>query len=234
VGLAESAIGSIAERNRKRPDLTAVRDAKPPKVSFEAAGQTVKQTWNQDGVANGFGSAADATNNALAQQMAHFAALAKGINDYVTMQDEELQMLWWLFGGRSAELDRAFEAVPAEAQPFVFGTDLANITAVMPGPVSAKAMLSRAGVKEKKKTSVPDAVNGCDAAWLDGLLAGDEPSPITQPLHFAVKRKLETGEDTAWIAGWAAVAGIDAKYSLPALSLSNYFYRERLLRDFIF
>lgn len=232
VGLAERAIAVIAETQRRRPNLNTARDAKAPKVSFEQASTTVRQTWNADGVAQAFGMAADVANTAVAQLTTQFRFVVRSVSDFVAIQDEELQMLWWLFGARSTVLDCAFERIPTDAQPFVLAAELAKMTTILPGPASAKAMLSRAGIKEDKDITVPAAVNGCDAAWLEGLLNGSEPSAVTQPLHFAIKRKLETGDATAWVANWAAVAGIDAGHSLPRLSLATYFYRERLLSEF--
>jgi hypothetical protein len=37
------------------------------------------------------------------------------------------------------------------------------------------------------------------------------------------------GPGDAWVAGWAASVGIDRAYSLPALTMAELFYRERLL-----
>lgn len=76
------------------------------------------------------------------------------------------------------------------------------------------------------------AVNACDRDLLASFVDEIEPSPIAQPLHFAIKRKLETGDDTAWVAGWSAVTGIDSRYTLPGIELGNLFYRERLGRIF--
>jgi hypothetical protein len=49
------------------------------------------------------------------------------------------------------------------------------------------------------------------------------------PLHFAIKRQLETGPGDAWIAGWSATVGAPSDLTLPSLTLGNLFYRERLL-----
>ncbi|MOA64383.1 hypothetical protein D3C78_1904110 [compost metagenome] len=61
------------------------------------------------------------------------------------------------------------------------------------------------------------------------MVEGVDPSPVSTPLHFAIKRQLETGPGEAWVAGWAAATGIDAQYALPGLTLGELFYRERLL-----
>jgi hypothetical protein len=52
------------------------------------------------------------------------------------------------------------------------------------------------------------------------------------PLHFGVKRQLETGSGDAWIAGWAAAVGVPESFSLSPLDLGVLFYRESLLALF--
>ena len=92
-----------------------------------------------------------------------------------------------------------------------------------------KGLLSRAGLKERKKLAVSDAINAADAAWLHTLVDHHDPSPVTMPIHFGIKRQLETGAGEAWIAGWAAAVGVPANLQMPSLTLGNLFYRERLL-----
>ena len=90
----------------------------------------------------------------------------------------------------------------------------------------------RAGLKGNKKLTIPEAVNACDASWLESLAQSDDVSPLLLPIHFAIGRKLETKDDASWVAGWANSCGIDEKHSFPALTLGNLFYRERLLSLF--
>jgi hypothetical protein len=228
-GLAEGAIAAMAEKRRARPDLAAAVSGAPPKLNFEGASETVKQNWSPDGVAQGFSLAAQATSSAVAGVVGMLRSLAAAATDFAAIQDEELQMLWWLFGGRSAAMDCAFDAIQPDAQPLILAAELAGMTKLLPGPVSAKPILSRAGLKERKRCTIPAAVNACDAAWLVRQVTGHHISPATQPIHFAIQRKLETDDEASWVAGWSGAAGIEAGHAIPALALGNVFYRERLL-----
>jgi hypothetical protein len=80
--------------------------------------------------------------------------------------------------------------------------------------------------------TVPAAVNKCDLGWLASLVNNDNPSPVLMPIHFAIHRKLETRDEASWVEGWGAASGIKPDHELPALTLSNLFYRERLLSKF--
>ena len=231
--LGEEAIVHWSEHNRKRPSLRTDTPIVPPTVDFAKAVVKVReqpQSW--ENVALAFTLAADATRHAMKQLAMRQAEAEIAVDHFVRVQDEELQMLWWLMGQRSIEYDCAFEAVPADAQPLVFARELADSTEFIPGPPSVKAILSRAGLKERKKVSITVAINAAKPEWLQAQLIENDVSPISTPLHEAIKRLLETGAGPTWIAGWAASAGINDDHALPGLTLGNLFYRECLLRRF--
>ncbi len=230
-----ASFGEAALRGRGSGVRSIVRKAnlslQVPKIDFEKAVAKVTEQQDWNGVAQAFKLAAENAQSAfqnLARQ--HNNALSNA-HDMIRVQDEELSMLWWLTGQHSEDLECGFEEVVSEAQPLVFAKELAEMTEFLPGPTSIKSILSRAGLKERKKLRVNAAVNALPAEWLAKLVTEDV-SPITTPLHFAIQRQLETGPGDAWIAGWAAVTGVNGAYALPALTLSELFYRERLLLMF--
>lgn len=227
--LAESAIEQIAEAQGTRPNLASHANTDPPKFDFEKSAAKVRAEWNQEAVAQGFIMAAESMRAAMTVMARRQANAVNALDTFLRVQDEELQMLWWLIGQRSVDLDCSFEEVPAAAQPLVFGKELSDRTQFLPGPPSMKGLLSRAGLRERKKVTVSDAINAADADWLRKFMPEAEPSPVSTPLHYAIKRQLETGPGDAWIAGWAAAVGVPGGLSLPALTLGNLFYRERLL-----
>jgi len=226
--LAEAAIARTAETNSKRPDLSALASAETIELDFETAAAKAKE-GNFDHVASAFGLAAQSTSDALAATASRQAGVIKKMDRYLRIQDEELQMLWWLVGERSLDLDCRLDEVGADLQPFVFAKELAGLTQYLPGPRGLRALLSRAGLKERKKIALTDAVNAADPAWLRSFMPEREPSSLTTPVHFAVRRQLETGTGQAWIAGWAATVELPAATSLPALAIGMQIYRERLL-----
>jgi hypothetical protein len=227
VSLAEAAIVKIAELYRERPDLGSLNvsisklDATKAKEfiaagdvpsAFDAVGASLFSSLS--GIATKMNKALDATAN------------------FMRLQDEELDMLWWVFGERSDDRQMTFKKLPAKERPLVLAKELADKTAYLPGPLSIDGLLVRAGVKEDSPISIPDAVNACEASWLAKLAEVQSPSPLTRPLHFAIHRRLETGDETSWVAGWASVCGIAPEMSFSPLALGRLFYRERLLSIF--
>ena len=176
--LAEAAIERLADANRTRPSLNALVRAEAPKFDFETAATKAKES-NWEAVGQAFTLAANSVRTAITALAARQASATRAIDRFIQVQDEELQMLWWLIGGRSVTLDCAFDAVPADAQPLVFASELADNTASFPGPRSIRPLLTRAGLKERKKLTLAAALGATPATWLEPLVGESNPSPVT-------------------------------------------------------
>jgi len=111
----------------------------------------------------------------------------------------------------------------------MFAKELADMTGPLPGPAHISALLSRAGVGDRGELTIVDAVNACDETWLRKIHSAQALSVVTLPIHFAISRKLETGDQESWVAGWAAAAELNPKQSLSPIAIGRLFYRERLL-----
>jgi hypothetical protein len=227
-GLAENAIKRISEENRTRPTTGSLELSDLPKITFAGPKEKFQQAFDQ----NTLGSAFDAAAVIVDGLRKSIVAATKQTGRYIAIQDEELEILWWLFGERSGDLNLPFKDVPIKAQPLVFAKELAEATVYLPGPISIKAMLLRAGLKDNKKLSIPDAVNASTETWLKSVITSEAISPLSQPIHFAIARKLETNDDTSWVAGWANTSEVSESQSLSAPTLGELFYRERLLSLF--
>ena len=230
--LGEAAILRCGEATRQRPSLGTLDPNDMTKFTFEKASAKVREQFSVENVATAFALAADETRAVMRRFVENESARVSQIGRFLRVQDEELQMLWWLTGRRSWDYDCAFDAIAVDAQPLVFGNELADSTEFLPGPRSVKAILSRAGLMERKKLSIPTAVNAADSKWLQTLIGEADPSPVSTPLHATIKRQLETGAGEAWVAGWASSTGVSATHALSALALGDFFYRERLLMLF--
>lgn len=228
VGTAEVALDKIGERRRTRADLSEIGITGVSKIVIDSELTAFKASFGPEQSVPVFSALTKGINEALTKIVRTGNAAITALAELTEKQDEELQMLWWLFGGHSSKADAPFSEIKGDSQPVVLAAELAEMTSFLPGPIGAKAILSRAGVKPRKKLSLTAVVSGLDDPLRLELVETIEPSKITQPIHFAIKRQLETGDDTAWVAPWATLTGIDAGYSLSALELGNLFYRERL------
>ena len=226
--LAKGAIDQAAGTNRKRPDLAAYCRLSAGNIDFGKAGKRAKEQPDGEGFAEALTLAATAVKGAFGKMIRQHTSLALALTRILRVQDEELQMLWWLTGRRSFDLDCTFDAVPLEARPLVFAKELSASTEFLPGPASVKGLLSHAGLEDSEKIMLSRVINAADATWLRTYMPEYEPSPVSTPIHYGIKRQLETGVGDTWIDGWAAAVGVDKNFAVSPLMLGFLFYCERL------
>ena len=220
-GLAENAVRSKAQSSRTRKKLDLV-DAS--KVEWEPSEEKLAEMTPTEMV--------QALRNAAT---AAIAGTVKSINKVFAeaekakvIADEELQMLWWLIGGHLTS-GEPIDDLKSNLKPLAVGRDLATRTVQRPGPVAIPALLSKAGLSRRSKIKIVDAVNAIDADWAKSVVDGLTVSPVTHPIHEAIRRRNETGAGTDWVKNWSAVCEVPEDYALTSLRLGELFYRERML-----
>lgn len=237
-GISSRQLRELSEANSRRPDFSRYLGTVLPPLNLDAAAKQYQAAQNADGFNAAIKTVANITDDALKAVLQNQQRALNATAKTMEMQDEELQMLWWLIGGRSWDLDCPFQEVPTEAKTLVMAKELADLTKIYPGPASIKGLLSRANVGDAL-TSIQSVVMATESGvteWLNALLddIGDEdPSSLTLPLHLAIKRQFEAGRGDSWVAAWAGAAGIPADFTCSQLQLAEHFYRERLLIDIL-
>lgn len=236
--IASMQLRKLSETNSRRPDFSHYLDMTVSPLSLDNATQQFRAAPTPDGFAAAMKTTGEATTNALKVLLRNQQRALDATVKTMAMQDEELQMLWWLIGGRSWDLDCPFEKVNVETRTLVMAKELADKTNIHPGPASIKGLLSRASVGDAKM-SIQIAIMATESdattiRWLTSLLddiGDEEPSSITLPFHLAIKRQMEAGSGDSWVAAWSGAAGIPADFTCSQLQLAEHFYRERLLID---
>lgn len=227
--LGEHALQKLSIDRSKRLNVT-----EPPisaKLTFEPAAAKARAQFDAATLGDAIALAGTAASSALNVVQGRNAAAISALATRLRQQDEELQMLWWLIGGRSEFLACDFDDVPSAVQPLVFAKELAEHTELLPGPVSLRAILSRAGVGDREQLVLSAAIGACKTEWLPALIRDKAASPVTCPIHYAIQRQIETGPGTDWVPGWAAATELPKELTLTPLALAELFYRERLLLD---
>jgi len=223
---AESALARISRQDRSKP-IT-----KNP-VSVEPKGYlAVKAKIDAEGVKE---EDLPQLQSDLSDELVKFISESKKAIDesyrrameHIESQDEELEILWWLFGGRSIHEDKKFESFGEEEKCIVFAKELSDRTKLLPGPTSIMAILQKAGVGEKKVSVVKTVSKLAQKTVADFCVIS--LSPLTFPLHCALACRNDNDEVEVWSKVWASKAGIGEAHELTSLSLARLFYFERLL-----
>ena len=223
VGLGATARVGLARTSRRRPTLE-LEEMPTLELDTTAAEETEDSNESIRLLASAFTEAMQQ----LADRQAEFEEQTRR---YISIQDEELNMLWWLQGGRT-RAGEVFGNVPREQQPFVLARDLAEATFDLPGASAIGSLLDRAGIKDDEPVEIAVAIQALPIDWLRIALPEADKhkaSPVTTPLHEGIKRRLEVRGENSWAAGWAGVCDINPAARLSPLQLADLFYCEQLL-----
>jgi hypothetical protein len=168
------------------------------------------------------------------------AVLYRGLSETTASQRllaEESNIFWWCYTAYSADLDIRLLDLEYPIACLVAAKELASLTAVTPGPRSARSYVSMAVNKgrTKKETSadvgLAATINALDPelrnAWRN-LYPADELGELT-PVLVAIGKSTETDDPDHWGSAFKKATAIEPELALPPIDLGCQLYREMVL-----
>ncbi|KQP11898.1 GTPase-associated system all-helical protein GASH [Pseudorhodoferax sp. Leaf267] len=226
VGMAGNVLRRLSETARRRPSLEQTKFSSPTVDKNDEVLAQALQTGDMSKVAQAI---ATLTNKALSSMARRQREFEGAIQKYVNIQDEELDILWWLEGNHSFDLALDFPEVASEHLALAMAKELGGLTKVLPGPPALSSLLSRTGLMAEPPQSLPDAIQRMPREWLDKSVEGlvtDRISPALTPILFALQRRHEVHGEDQWIAAWCTTTGLSRAAQLAPLQLAVAAYRE--------
>jgi len=225
VGAAEKELLALSARSHARTGIEELKLA-VPKVDFAVAPEAMEEmeptVWKEQ-----LDKLHDATMASIERVVAGQNRVVEALHKQISLDEEELQMLWWLLGGFSRHSNTPFADIEDHVRPLALAHELGEMTAVSPGPASVRAMLARAGIRAEE-LKIDEVVNAVDIEWAKSVSGSSLVSPATTPIHFALEQRSELGSSSAWQASWSGLTGLSPDVSVSALKLAELFYREHL------
>ena len=144
---------------------------------------------------------------------------------------EQLDIVWWTFGGHLST-GRSFAEVDLAELILPVGGELARLTAFVPGPVGARGYIRaalRTGRQKLKQVALASAVDAVSGQFTnehgDRLLSFS--TEFVCPLAAALNRRKSAGE--AWKGGFSKQLSISVEKAVNPEALAYQMYTERLL-----
>ena len=151
----------------------------------------------------------------------------------IEVQDEELNLLWWLQTAFSRDLQKPFEEIDPSTATVLFPIELADLTVLVPGPSAIIAILSDAFRKLSRAVTVMPptlgrVVNATPRGWRELISRKYDLANASGicPALLAVNKSLETDAAEDWYPVYRKASGIPADDELEMMQLSLQFYRE--------
>lgn len=226
VGMADNVLRQLSETARRRPSLEQVKLVAP---TVDKNDEALVQAANSGVLLNVAQALAVATNKAISAMARRQREFEAAVQKYINIQDEELDILWWLEGGHSFDLSLDFSKVSAEHLPLAIARELGNLTKVLPGPPALSSLLSRTGLLDAPLQSIPDAVQSMPLEWLNKTVEGfpsDGISALVTPILFAIQRRHEVHGNDDWVAAWVTTTGLPREPVLSPIQFAAAAYRE--------
>ncbi len=170
--------------------------------------------------------------NAVVQEMnQHLIWSQNSIRKYINashrqtrIQDEELEILWWLFGEKSSMLNIPVEQVDTLALPAVLGVEFAHRTNLDSELPALPGLLKKAGLRGGQEIAFKDIINKAKPL-VENLLEEDEYCPVLSPALHALSI---TREHSSWQRIWEKDTGLDSKTKASSKDWTTQIYRECL------
>ena len=225
---AQSALSSKSEQLRSsRSELS------PPTKYKLFSKKEIEEFKTADNWKDSIDKLFDNTNavlSSLGKIAEHLHAAQRQTAHQQRLYEEELDILWWIFGGASRSLHDQFSAIDPKVLSIIAGHELASFVQVLPGPYAAQAFITAVLTREHavKQCQVKTAINKLTSAQ-KGLIAS-EPTPPQLlafcPIHTAIFKSMES---TEWSEPFERATGLSASLQVHLATMAEQTYLEGLL-----
>lgn len=144
---------------------------------------------------------------------------------------EETNILWWLMGGFSEDLDRPFTEVDAGCMAMVAPKELSDRVVLLPGPISARAFLS-AAIRQSsdcKEVSLAEAIEKTPKIWRQARFTNGQDAVLDLcPALLCLKKSLE-GSKSQWQSQATRGSRFPLKEKFAPVEIAHQVYTEYLL-----
>ncbi len=215
---------ALARRSRRRMEFETTEIGEKNYAAAEAMKQ-VADSGNLNQLKEAVAPLLQALVDSARQSKEALAAAAHNLR----CADEETNILWWLEGGCSRDLDKPWSALK-EAAPLVAAWELADLTDVALGPQDAAAFLERVVVAAKGKEQPLHAyVNALPDNWAKkcAKTAGEKGLDLA-PLALALSRR-GASDTLSWQQYFDSTSGLKSSTALAPERVARQGYVEAVL-----
>jgi hypothetical protein len=175
--------------------------------------------------------------NLIHTATANQGALINKLFYALKIQREESNILWWLVGDHSRDLEKPISEFKVGAV-VIAGKELADLTSMAPGPRSAPAILDRmlkqGNLKLPATVTIKDAVNSAPEDWREKLMAETKMQRVQDfcSVHSAMQKSIQTSGSTDWTRAFNKIGLVKATQQIAPLDLALQVYQEATLIRF--
>lgn len=224
-----SGLHAIAKRERKRNAVDPVVLSPDAEKLLTTTLPNVMNAADHNVLKSHVGSMLQTLHQALQRS----ERALKSVGRDLRCADEETNILWWLLGGSSRDLNKPWNALK-DAAPLVAAYELADLTDVALGPQDAAALLERVvldAVGKSKNLPIHAYVNAVPEGWAKDRAAKAERAERAfdlTPFSFALSCRSKS-DTSSWQQFFEANSGLKAATTLAPQQAAKLAYVEAVL-----
>ena len=226
IGMSTSQIINDSLRRRSRPPIDDFNSVNLPDKKLAGIFEQIAQQTEMANLAQKLREACSELNDIQLKYQKNIAKETEALRRLVMIQDEELQLLWWMIRQWSDSFDLPISNISKHALPIYLAIDTAKMTPYLSEAPSLKSIYYSLGLRFSEMLAIPEAINACENDAISKMKFTDKVCPLIFPIHTAINRAFETGTGDDWIPGWRAVCKIDDRYRISSLDLAMQLHRE--------
>lgn len=151
----------------------------------------------------------------------------------VSLQQEELNLLWWRITTHSRALDVPFSSLQLQPASVILPAELADLTVFAPGPAAISGLIESALSQCKNNgepLSIKSVINSLPREWRDKR-ASKLPAGLASacPVHAAISASMKTNGESEWLPIFEQTYGADSSAEHAGLNFAMQGYQERML-----
>ncbi len=232
-GIANSIISKAAIINRERPKIEKLKIKPLSKAAIVAKIKKVEQDQSWESVSEGLNGVVEFVSESRKSFQTEINVHLKPILDFISIQDEELEVLWWQVNGWSNIANQPFEKVSKNSKALIFGKETARLVECKIELPNLVGIFSKLGIANSGEISISEAINECGVEILKKMSDKNYCKLLT-PIHAAANRATETDCGDEWILGWTKLCGFSNERKLSPIDIAIQFHRESLIKRKIF
>ena len=208
------------------------------KIALPSLTKSVQEAGAQNDVnalATAVAEALTATLRPLRTNDRTLLAAVNGLSGYVSRLNEQMQQQWWVFSGWSSGGAKPFRELNLPEASLRAGIELAQLTELPAGPLSAPALLdavlSRAEHDPQEMLEIGATVEAAAMQWRNEWAPDIVGTPVELlcPVTLAAALAAASNDQADWKQRFYRESGLRATATLPSRALAAQVHRERLL-----